>query len=132
MRRILRGVVRPFASPDFTATTPAAQTASLRARGPLDEVPIAPIASVARRALVIMRQRPVAMVLQLPGSATHPAIRHYAYPGNVSWTEEGHNFSWHCNCEQKADALFYRHASSQQTDMDYRSKEHLEPRNSRR
>src|SRR6185436_43885 len=22
-------------------------------------------------------------------------LRHYLYPGNVSWTEEGHNFSWH-------------------------------------
>jgi len=22
-------------------------------------------------------------------------LRHYAYPGNVSWTEEGHNFAWH-------------------------------------
>jgi len=21
-------------------------------------------------------------------------LRHYAYPGNVSWTEEGHQFSW--------------------------------------
>ena len=22
-------------------------------------------------------------------------LRHFLYPGNVSWTEEGHNFAWH-------------------------------------
>ncbi len=28
-------------------------------------------------------------------------LRHYAYPGNVSWTEEGHNFSWHMKLRTK-------------------------------
>ncbi len=28
-------------------------------------------------------------------------LRHYAYPGNVSWTEQGHNFSWHMNLRDK-------------------------------
>jgi len=28
-------------------------------------------------------------------------LRHYAYPGNVSWTEEGHNFSWHMKLRDK-------------------------------
>src|SRR6185369_13736441 len=27
-------------------------------------------------------------------------LRHYLYPGNVSWTEEGHNFSWHMKSHQ--------------------------------
>ena len=29
-------------------------------------------------------------------------LRHYAYPGNVSWTEEGHNFSWHMKLRAKS------------------------------
>ncbi|WP_148680162.1 HTTM domain-containing protein [Nitrosopumilus maritimus] len=32
-------------------------------------------------------------------------LRHYAYPGNVSWTEEGHNFAWHMKLRDK-DTLF--------------------------
>ncbi|HKC12385.1 MAG TPA: HTTM domain-containing protein [Vicinamibacteria bacterium] len=28
-------------------------------------------------------------------------LRHYAYPGNVSWTEEGHRFSWHMRLRDK-------------------------------
>ena len=34
-------------------------------------------------------------------------LRHYLYPGNVSWTEEGHNFSWHMKLRTKAgEAVF--------------------------
>ncbi len=28
-------------------------------------------------------------------------LRHYAYPGNDGWTEEGHNFSWHLRLREK-------------------------------
>lgn len=28
-------------------------------------------------------------------------LRHWLYPGNVSWTEEGHNFSWHMKLRNK-------------------------------
>jgi len=28
-------------------------------------------------------------------------LRHYLYPGNVSWTEEGHEFSWHMMLRSK-------------------------------
>ena len=28
-------------------------------------------------------------------------LRHWLYPGNVSWTEEGHNFSWHMKLRDK-------------------------------
>ena len=35
-------------------------------------------------------------------------LRHYLYPGNVSWTEEGHNFSWHMKLRGKRGrALFF-------------------------
>jgi len=34
-------------------------------------------------------------------------LRHFAYPGNVSWTEEGHRFSWHMKLRDKdASARF--------------------------
>jgi vitamin K-dependent gamma-carboxylase len=34
-------------------------------------------------------------------------LRHYLYPGNVSWTEEGHNFSWHMKLRTKrGEAIF--------------------------
>ncbi len=35
-------------------------------------------------------------------------LRHYVTPGNVHWTEEGHDFSWHMKLRDKdADAVFY-------------------------
>jgi hypothetical protein len=34
-------------------------------------------------------------------------LRHYLYPGNVNWTEEGHNFAWHMKLRTKAgEAVF--------------------------
>ncbi len=32
-------------------------------------------------------------------------LRHYIIPGNVSWTEEGHRFSWHMKLRSKASKL---------------------------
>ena len=56
-------------------------------------------------------------------------LRHFAYPGNVSWTEEGHNFSWHMKLRTKrADALFtVSHPASGQT-WAIDPREHLEAR----
>jgi hypothetical protein len=35
-------------------------------------------------------------------------LRHFLYPGNVSWTEEGHFFSWHMKLRSKAgDTQFF-------------------------
>ena len=35
-------------------------------------------------------------------------LRHFLYPGNVHWTEEGHRFAWHMKLRQKrAEAYFY-------------------------
>jgi hypothetical protein len=35
-------------------------------------------------------------------------LRHYFIPGNVSWTEEGHRFSWHMKLRSKSgNAIFY-------------------------
>ena len=44
-------------------------------------------------------------------------LRHYLYPGNVSWTEEGHNFAWHMKLRTKVgEAIFtVTHPQSGQT-----------------
>lgn len=44
-------------------------------------------------------------------------LRHYLYPGNVSWTEEGHNFAWHMKLRTKeGEAVFtVTHPPSGQT-----------------
>ncbi len=44
-------------------------------------------------------------------------LRHYLYPGNVSWTEEGHNFAWHMKLRTKVgEAVFnVTHPQSGQT-----------------
>jgi hypothetical protein len=44
-------------------------------------------------------------------------LRHYFYPGDVSWTEEGHNFSWHMKLRTKGgEAVFtVTHPGSGQT-----------------
>ena len=38
-------------------------------------------------------------------------LRHFLYPGNVSWTEEGHNFAWHMKLRSK-DGLFQFYADT--------------------
>ena len=44
-------------------------------------------------------------------------LRHWAYPGDVSWTEEGHKWSWHMKLRRKrvAQAVFYVHAGDGRT-----------------
>ena len=44
-------------------------------------------------------------------------LRHYLYPGDASWTEEGHNFSWHMKLRTKTgEAVFtVTHPESRQT-----------------
>lgn len=32
-------------------------------------------------------------------------LRHFLYPGNVSWTEEGHRFSWHMKLRSKTGQM---------------------------
>jgi vitamin K-dependent gamma-carboxylase len=34
-------------------------------------------------------------------------LRHYLYPGDVSWTEEGHNFSWHMKLRTKTGVAVF-------------------------
>jgi vitamin K-dependent gamma-carboxylase-like protein len=48
-------------------------------------------------------------------------LRHFLYPGNVSWTEEGHQFAWHQKLRDKeSDARFvaFDPRSNQQWEID--------------
>ena len=35
-------------------------------------------------------------------------LRHFLNPGNVSWTEEGHNFAWHMKLRDKSGRVRFR------------------------
>lgn len=52
-----------------------------------------PLTPVQKRTLVLLAAY-LAIHIVMP-------LRHYIYPGNVSWTEEGHNFSWHMKLRTK-------------------------------
>jgi hypothetical protein len=54
-------------------------------------------------------------------------LRHYLYPGNVSWTEEGHNFSWHMKLRTKVGegVFILTHPGSGQT-WTIKPEDHLE------
>jgi hypothetical protein len=129
MRRIVRGFVRAFASP--AAPSPAStlgeqtkDTGFSRTDAP-STVQIAATCdalSWKQKAVASLLTTYLAVQIILP-------IRHYAYPGDVSWTEEGHNFSWHMKLRaKKADALFtLTHPASGQT-WTIDPKQHLEPR----
>lgn len=35
-------------------------------------------------------------------------LRHFLYPGNVSWTEEGHRFAWHMKLRDKSSRAIFK------------------------
>lgn len=53
-------------------------------------------------------------------------LRHYLYPGKVSWNEEGHDFSWHMKLRSKRVLFFRYRAVNSQTgeETDVYPKEH--------
>ena len=75
--------------------------ASFRLRGLLGQTPVAVREPEPRRGLNT-RQWAVAgcIALYLSFQLIFP-FRHYLYPGNVAWTEEGHRFSWHMKLRGK-------------------------------
>ena len=55
-------------------------------------------------------------------------LRHHLYPGNPSWTEEGHRFAWHMKLRSKqADALFFVHDGSASETFRFDAWAFLEP-----
>jgi len=77
---------------------------------PLAEESICPPLSPSQKLVAGLLAAYLAVQILLP-------LRHYLYPGNVSWTEEGHNFAWHMKLRTKAgEALFtVTHPRSGQT-----------------
>lgn len=128
-RRIVRWIIRAFDSPD---SLPDSSMASPSPLNPRETLPAnsASLAPVKECGPLTSRQKAFATLLMmyLALQLCFP-LRHFAYPGNVSWTEEGHNFSWHMKLRTKqADALFtVSHPASGQT-WAIDPREHLEAR----
>ena len=81
-----------------TASSRVPQVDNPVARG--DDVPVADALSGQQTACLAF------LALYLTVQVLVP-LRHFAYPGNVSWTEEGHRFSWHMMLRSKrADTRF--------------------------
>jgi hypothetical protein len=60
-------------------------------------------------------------------------LRHWLYPGNVSWTEEGHNFAWHMKLrDKKGSALFFVTSKKQDIDVAIDPREYLNERQRRK
>jgi vitamin K-dependent gamma-carboxylase len=78
-----------------------------------------PFLSTSQKLVVGMLAAYLVVQLVLP-------LRHYLYPGNVSWTEEGHNFAWHMKLRTKTgEAVFtVTHPESGQT-WTIKPEEHL-------
>ena len=61
-----------------------------------------------------LRPSPLARRAVIAGLALYLGIqvlvplRHFAYPGNVSWTEEGHEFAWHMKLRDKEASANFR------------------------
>ena len=60
-------------------------------------------------------------------------LRHFFIPGNVSWTEEGHNFSWHMKLrEKKAKGFFVVTDPSTGKEWRINPQKYLTPRQQRK
>ena len=110
------GLVRRFARAFMSSgeEVPEAEPA------PVSEQAGSPFLSTSQKIVVGMLAAYLAIQIILP-------LRHYLYPGNVSWTEEGHNFSWHMKLRTKSgEAVFtVTHPQSGQT-WTIKPEEHLE------
>ena len=79
-----------------------------RDEDPLPTRPL-PLASIAALAVF------VALQVLVP-------LRHFLYPGNVNWTEEGHRFSWHMKLRDKESVAHFF-----VTDLDTHAEWEVEP-----
>jgi len=107
---LLRRFARAFMSPgeEFLDSAPAPARAESY-----------PSLSTTQKVVVGLMAAYLAVQIILP-------LRHYLYPGNVSWTEEGHNFAWHMKLRTKTgEAVFtVTHPESGQT-WTVKPEEHL-------
>jgi hypothetical protein len=89
---LARRFARAFMSPgSFADAEP--QEPSVRPRTIAERIS-GPSLSVSQKRVAVLLAAYFAIQLLFP-------LRHYLYPGNVSWTEEGHNFAWHMKLRTK-------------------------------
>jgi vitamin K-dependent gamma-carboxylase len=95
MRRVVRAIAAEPGSPESRLWHKAAK-----------RLPV-PTDATATRALSRREKVVLVMLTLYVGVQLIFPLRHFAYPGEVNWTEEGHNFSWHMKLRTKsAEALF--------------------------
>lgn len=77
----------------------------------------APVWTLGRRWAVALLGAWVAVQVLLP-------LRHYAIPGNVHWTEEGRDYSWHMKLRNKESSAYFEVTTGDGTRI-VRPEEHL-------
>ena len=126
-----------FLEPDWPRRVAARVAAWSQGRGgawviddPFAKDPPAPTAPAPASA--IARWGPAVFVVWTVWQCAMP-FRHLLYPGNVSWTEEGHNFAWHMKLRTKRSRVRIEvvdKGTGQKTIVDH--KEHLGDRQARK
>ena len=106
---LVRRFARAFMSPGEAFPDAQPEQASVRSKT-IAERSSCPSLSASQKLVAGLLAAYLAVQLVFP-------LRHYLYPGNVSWTEEGHNFAWHMKLRTKGgEAVFIvTHPRSGQT-----------------
>ena len=106
---LMRRFVRALKTPGYSGVEPA----------PENKLAAAPYVSGGENCGSLSRRqkRIIWMLAAYFGIQLILPLRHYLYPGNVSWTEEGHNFSWHMKLRTKGGQAIFtvRHPVSGQS-----------------
>ena len=92
-----------FFGPAFPRRLPGAVGRWFRQRvpPPAGTAPAASLARPAQRAVVLALTTYAAIQVAVP-------LRHFLYPGQVHWTEQGHNFAWHMMLRNKTSSAQFR------------------------
>jgi hypothetical protein len=106
---LARRFVRAFTAPGEEFSDSGPSSSSIRPERLAERIGW-PVLSRSQKLVAGLLSAYLAVQLALP-------LRHYLYPGNVSWTEEGHNFAWHMKLRTKSgEAVFtVTHPQSGQT-----------------
>lgn len=96
---LMRRFARAFMSPGETLEEPKPTQTAAKPPAIAERTNCPPL-NTSQRLVVGLLAMYLVVQLLLP-------LRHYLYPGNVSWTEEGHNFAWHMKLRTKTgEAVF--------------------------
>ncbi len=114
---LFRRIVRAFMTPGAALRSDEKKATSIKKARPF-----CPALTKHQKVVVGLLATYLAVQILMP-------LRHFLYPGNVSWTEEGHNFAWHMKLRTKrGEALFtITHPPTGKTWI-VKPEEHLDPR----